>query len=96
MEVIWWLDTLPLGKQVISLIPLESLGYKVVYDILKKKEEGDLRDRSRAPLHSPYKTPAEIEEEAKNQTPLGAKGLAVYLKKYEKIKEKQLSAYLSF
>ncbi|HEC92528.1 MAG TPA: hypothetical protein ENI51_06025 [Candidatus Atribacteria bacterium] len=72
------------------------MGYKVVYDILKKKEEGDLRDRSRAPLHSPYKTPAEIEEEAKNQTPLGAKGLAVYLKKYEKIKEKQLSAYLSF
>ena len=47
-------------------------------------------------IHSPYKTPAEIEEEAKNQTPLGAKGLAVYLKKYEKIKEKQLSAYLSF
>lgn len=25
----------------------------VVYDILKKKKEGDLKDRSRAPLHSP-------------------------------------------
>jgi len=60
----------------------------VVYDILKKKEEGDLRDRSRTPLHSPYKTPAEIEDqtvEAKNQTHLGAKRLSVYLKKYEKI-----------
>lgn len=61
----------------------------VVYDILKKEEEGDLEDRSRAPLHSPYKTPAEIEDrvvEAKNQTHLGAKRLSVYLKKYEKIK----------
>ena len=27
----------------------------VVYDLLKKEEEGDLRDRSLAPLHSPYK-----------------------------------------
>ena len=27
----------------------------VVYDILKKEGEGDLRDRSRAPLHSPIK-----------------------------------------
>jgi len=52
----------------------------VVYDILKKEEEGDLRDQSRAPLRSPYKTPAEIEDrvvEAKNQTPLEAKRLSV-------------------
>jgi len=34
----------------------------VVYDILKKKEEGDLRDRSRALLHCPYKTPTKIED----------------------------------
>lgn len=34
----------------------------MVYDILKKKEEGDLKDRSRAPLHSPYKTPEKIED----------------------------------
>jgi transposase len=61
----------------------------VVYDILKKEEEGDLRDRSRAPLHSPYKTPGETEDkvvEAKNQTHLGSKRLSVYLQKYEKIK----------
>jgi len=61
----------------------------VVYDILKKKKEGDLRDRSRAPLYSPYKTPAEIEDkvvEVKNQTRLWAKRLSVYLQKYEKIK----------
>jgi len=61
----------------------------VVYDILKKKKEGDLKDRSRAPLHSPYKTPAAIEDkvvEVKNQTRLGAKRLSVYLQKYEEIK----------
>jgi transposase-like protein len=60
----------------------------VVYDILKKEEEGDLRDRSRAPLHSPYKIPDKIEDKVvktKNQTHLGAKRLSVYLKKYEKI-----------
>ena len=61
----------------------------VVYDILKKKKEGDLKDRSRAPLHSPYKTPDKIEDKvvkAKNQTRLGPKRLSIYLKKYEKIK----------
>ncbi|GAG55143.1 unnamed protein product, partial [marine sediment metagenome] len=50
---------------------------------------GDLRDRSRAPLHSPDKTPGETEDkvvEAKNQTHLGSKRLSVYLQKYEKIK----------
>ena len=30
----------------------------VVYNILKKEKEGDLRDRSRAPRHQPRKTPA--------------------------------------
>lgn len=34
----------------------------VVYYILKKRKEEDLKDRSRAPLHSPYKTPAKIED----------------------------------
>lgn len=61
----------------------------VVYNILKKQKEGDLKDQSRAPLHSPFRTPAEIEDQvvgAKNQTHLGAKRLAVYLKKYEEIK----------
>jgi len=61
----------------------------VVYDILKKKEEGNLKDRSRTPLHSPCKTPGETEDQvikAKNQTHLGAKRLSIYLQKYEKIK----------
>lgn len=33
----------------------------IVYDILKKKKKRDLKDRFRAPLHSPYKTPDKIE-----------------------------------
>lgn len=35
----------------------------VIYDILKKKEEGNLKDRSRAPLHSPHKTLGETEDQ---------------------------------
>jgi hypothetical protein len=38
--------------------------FTVVYDILKKKEEGNLKDQSRAPLRSPYKTPGETESES--------------------------------
>lgn len=48
----------------------------VVYDILKKNKEEDLKDRSYAPLHSPHKTPIEIEDKgvkAKNQIRLWAK-----------------------
>ena len=48
-----------------------------------------MKDRSRAPLHSPYQTPVKIEDkvvETKNQTHLGPKRLSIYLKKYEKIK----------
>ena len=60
----------------------------VIYDILKKKKERDLRDRPRIPKHQPNKTPAEIEEkvvEAKNKTHLGPERLSRYLKKYEGI-----------
>jgi len=60
----------------------------VVYDILNKEKEGDLRDRSRAPRHQPGKTPASMEDkvvEAKNQTHLGPERLSRYLSKYDGI-----------
>lgn len=60
----------------------------VVYDILKKQAEGDLKDRSRVPKHQPNKTPAETQQkviEAKNKTRLGPKRLSLYLSKYEEI-----------
>ena len=60
----------------------------VVYDILRKDREGDLRDRSRAPKHQPGKTPAAVEDrviELKNRTRLGPERLSRYLDKYESV-----------
>jgi len=58
----------------------------VVYDIIKRSSEGNLRDRPRVPKSQPRKTPQEIEQkiiEIKNKTQLRPKKLAEYLKKYE-------------
>jgi putative transposase len=60
----------------------------VVYDILKKEKEGDLRDRPRVPKHQPRKTPAGIEDRvvaAKNRTHLGPERLSRYLREHEGI-----------
>lgn len=60
----------------------------VVYDILKKAAEGDLRDRDKTPKHQPNKTPPAVEEKviaARNKTRLGPKRLAIYLAKYENL-----------
>jgi len=58
----------------------------VVYNILKKEKEGDLRDRSRAPRHQPRRTPAAVEDkviEVKNRTHLGPERLSRYLLDHE-------------
>jgi transposase len=58
----------------------------VVYDILKKEKEGDLKDRSWAPKHQPKKTPVEVEDRvvaAKNKTHLGPERLSRYLQEHE-------------
>ena len=58
----------------------------VVYDILKKEREGDLKDRSRAPRYQPRKTPTEVEDkvvEVKNRTHLGPERLSRYLRDHE-------------
>ena len=58
----------------------------VVYNILKKEKEGDLRDRSGAPRHQPRKTPAAVEDkviEVKNRTHLGPERLSRYLLDHE-------------
>jgi len=60
----------------------------VVYDIVRKEQEGDLKDRSRAPHHQPKKTPAQIEDkviEVKSRTRYGPKRLSRYLKQHEDI-----------
>ena len=63
-----------------------SVTRAVVYDILKKKKECDLRDRSRAPKRQPGKTPPLVEDKVvavKNKTRLGPERLSRYLKDYE-------------
>jgi len=58
----------------------------VVYDILKKGKEGNLKDRPKIPKHQPNKTPAETEDkvmEIKNKTHLGPKRLSRHLERYE-------------
>jgi len=57
----------------------------VIYDILKKEKEGNLKDRSKRPRNSPNKTPRQVEDQvikAKNKTRLGPKRLSFYLKKH--------------
>jgi transposase-like protein len=65
-----------------------GINRSVVYDILEKQAEGDLKDRSRTPKHQPNRTPDTIEErvvKAKSQTRLGPKRLSLYLQRYEAI-----------
>jgi transposase len=60
----------------------------VVYDILRKHSEDNLCDRSKAPIHSPNKTPEELEGkviEIKNKTHLGPKRLSRHLNKYHNL-----------
>jgi putative transposase len=63
-----------------------SITRAVVYSILKKEREGDLRDWSRAPKYQPRKTPSEVEDkvvEVKNRTHLGPERLSRYLQEHE-------------
>ena len=63
-----------------------SITRTVVYSILKKGREGDLRDRSRTPKYQPRKTPAAVENkvvEVKNRTHLGPERLSRYLQEHE-------------
>jgi transposase len=76
------------GHNISDAARVFGINRSVVYDILKKQAEGDLKDRSRVPKHQPNKTPAETEQkviEAKNKTRLGPKRLSLYLRKYEEV-----------
>lgn len=58
----------------------------VVYDIIRKAEEGDLEDRPRVPKRQPAKTPQEIEDtviQVRSKTRLGAEKLSRYLEEHE-------------
>lgn len=58
----------------------------VVYDILRKAAEDDLRDRPKIPKHQPNKTAPVMEKKviaARNKTHMGPKRLSLYLLKYQ-------------
>jgi transposase InsO family protein len=77
------------GGIVAEAARLFGINRSVVYDILKKQAQGDLRDRSKVPRYQPNRTPPQIEQqvvEAKNKTRLGPARLSIYLHKYQGIK----------
>jgi len=73
------------GRNVADCARTFRVQRAVVYDILKKQQEGSLKDRSKAPKHLPTKTSDRIEAlvvDAKNKTGFGTKWLLVYLVRY--------------
>ena len=74
------------GHNVSDAARVFGINRSVVYDIMRKNREGDLRDRAKTPKRQPRKTPEDIEErviQAKNETRLGPLRLALYLAEYE-------------
>ena len=74
------------GGNVSEVARVFGINRPVIYDILRKRREGDLRDRSKAPHNHPMRTPPDVETnvvEAKNKTRLGPIRLSTYLRKYE-------------
>ena len=76
------------GHNIADTARVFRVNRTVVYDILAKSKEGNLKDRPKIPKHQPNKTPAKTEDKvikAKNKTHLGPKGSSRYLKKHEGI-----------
>jgi putative transposase len=82
------LECLKTGGNISRVARMFGITRAVVYDVLKKEREGNLKDRSRAPKHRPGKTPGAVEDnviEVKNKTRFGPERLSRYLAKYEGI-----------
>lgn len=76
------------GHNVAEAARLFGVNRPVIYDILRKGAEGDLRDRPKTPRRQPRRSSRRVENrviEAKNKTHLGARRLAIYLAKYERL-----------
>lgn len=74
------------GSNISDCAKCFGINRAVVYDIVKKGKQGDLRDRSKAPKTIPHRTSIDLENiivEAKNTTGLSTKDLNYHLlKKY--------------
>ena len=76
------------NRNISEAASIFGINRTVVYDIINKEREGNLKDRSRAPKHQPGKTSAAIEDkviEIKNKTRLGPERLSRYLRQHEGI-----------
>jgi|SRR3989344_962909 len=76
------------GGNVSDCARVFSINRVVIYDIVRKGKEKDLKDRSKAPRTIPHKTSKDLEDiivEAKNKTGLPTKDLSYYLLKQNKI-----------
>ena len=74
------------GNNVSQVASVFGINRAVVYDILRKEKEGNLKDRSRAPHNQPRRTPALVEDkviEVKCRTRYGPERLSHYLKQHE-------------
>ena len=86
LAVLEYLDSC--GHHVAETARTFGLTRATVYAFERKRREGDLADRSRAPHHRPRQTPVVLEERViarHNQTHLGPKRLSLYLAKYEEL-----------
>ncbi|MBI2039907.1 helix-turn-helix domain-containing protein [Candidatus Microgenomates bacterium] len=73
------------GGNVSDCAKVFGINRTVVYDIIRKSQEGDLKDRSRAPRNVARKTPQKVENqvvEAARITGLPPKRLSFYIFKY--------------
>ena len=70
------------GRNISEAASTFGINRAVVYDIIRKEQEGDLKDRSRSPKHQPRKTPPMVEDQViqtKNQTLFGPRDyLAIF------------------
>src|SRR3990170_5919435 len=69
------------GGNISEAAKVFGVNRPVVYDIIAKQREGNLKDRSKAPKHQPNKTPPEVEEivvEIKNKTNFGPQRISEY------------------
>jgi transposase len=76
------------GHNILQTALIFGINRSVIYNILEKEREGNLKDRSRAPHHQPRRTAQAIEDkviEVKNKTHFGPERLSRYLKQYEGI-----------
>ena len=77
------------GGNVSETAAIFGVNRTVIYDILRKQTEGDLKDRSKIPINQPKKTSKELEDlvvAIKNLTNLGPQRLCDYILDYHQTK----------